>query len=216
MTSRGRTGRRYGGYDDPSTTTVIDTLIKTGSFLPRAWLTGAIEAQLSGPDCRYVLLQVPSGAGKSTVMACMTGDHPDWLRYFIRRDSRAPCTVGTRGRSSSRSATSSPLCGRPCSPPTNSRSSSGSGSARSRPGGSHRGPRRRVAGLPVLQNGGVRRAAGVGRGREPRRPLREPARDRGPPPGPLQPTVPSSRRPRDTSRQDGAQSPDRRPRRCHR
>ncbi|MFX1411946.1 MAG: hypothetical protein ACFFA6_16485, partial [Promethearchaeota archaeon] len=59
-------------------------------FLRRDWLADEVATQLAKPDCRFVLLTAAPGAGKSTFMAQIAADHPDWPRYFIRRDQRTP------------------------------------------------------------------------------------------------------------------------------
>jgi len=52
---------------------------------------------MAEPDCRFVLLTAEPGAGKTAFMAQLAGDHPAWLRYFIRRDQRTPLgDVGVR------------------------------------------------------------------------------------------------------------------------
>lgn len=51
----------------------------------RGWLKDRIEASLDDPDCRIVLITGDPGAGKTTLMARLAQQRPDWLRYFIRR-----------------------------------------------------------------------------------------------------------------------------------
>jgi hypothetical protein len=57
--------------------------------LQRDWLAQALDAKLHEPGKRFVLLTAEPGAGKSAFMAQLAHDHPDWLRYFIRRDQRS-------------------------------------------------------------------------------------------------------------------------------
>jgi hypothetical protein len=59
-------------------------------FVRRDWLAGRLDGALRTPDKRFVLLTAEPGAGKSTFMAQLAHDRADWLRYFIRRDQRAP------------------------------------------------------------------------------------------------------------------------------
>jgi hypothetical protein len=47
-----------------------------------------LSALLDEPDCRIVVLTGAAGLGKTAFMAHIAAAHPDWLRYFIRRDSR--------------------------------------------------------------------------------------------------------------------------------
>lgn len=67
----------------------------TGSeFVPRPWLTARVEAALADARTRYVLLTAEPGAGKTGFLANLAADHPQWPRYFIRRDSAATVTGG--------------------------------------------------------------------------------------------------------------------------
>ena len=63
-------------------------------FIERRWLVHCIERHLENPNCRYVLVCGPSGVGKSALMASLARQHPNWPRYFIRRDSRLPLHSG--------------------------------------------------------------------------------------------------------------------------
>jgi len=49
---------------------------------------------LSDLNYRFVLLTAEPGAGKTSLMASLARQHPDWLRYFIRRDSQTPLSGG--------------------------------------------------------------------------------------------------------------------------
>jgi hypothetical protein len=55
-------------------------------FLRRDWLAQALDAKLAEADRHFVLLTAEPGAGKSAFMAQLAYDHPEWPRYFIRRD----------------------------------------------------------------------------------------------------------------------------------
>ena len=59
-------------------------------FVERHWLKQQVEDKLADPDCRFLLLTAEPGAGKSAFMAWLAHLHPDWCRYFIRRDQRTP------------------------------------------------------------------------------------------------------------------------------
>jgi len=59
-------------------------------FVERHWLKQQVEDKLADPDCRFLLLTAEPGAGKSAFMAWLAYQHPDWCRYFIRRDQRTP------------------------------------------------------------------------------------------------------------------------------
>ncbi len=63
-------------------------------FVRRRWLENAVGAALDGDQCRYVLLTAEPGAGKTGLIAELARSHPQWPRYFIRRDSRASLTGG--------------------------------------------------------------------------------------------------------------------------
>ena len=66
-------------------------------FVRRDWLAMEIDHRLHTDGSRFVLLTAEPGFGKSAFMAQLAADHPDWPRYFIRRDQRSPLSdVGTR------------------------------------------------------------------------------------------------------------------------
>jgi archaellum biogenesis ATPase FlaH len=58
-------------------------------FLRREWLAKELDRKLREAGCRFALLTAEPGAGKSVFMAQLAHDHPEWLRYFIRRDQRS-------------------------------------------------------------------------------------------------------------------------------
>jgi tetratricopeptide (TPR) repeat protein len=60
----------------------------TADFVGREWLMGQVEALLDDPDCRFVVLTGGPGVGKTAFLAHLAATHPQWLRYFIRRDSQ--------------------------------------------------------------------------------------------------------------------------------
>jgi hypothetical protein len=58
-------------------------------FVRRDWLAARVDGKLAEPGARFVLLTAEPGAGKSVFMAQLAHGHPDWPRYFIRRDQRS-------------------------------------------------------------------------------------------------------------------------------
>jgi len=68
----------------------VRSYVNNPRFLRRDWLAHELDACLSSPDCRFVLLTAAPGAGKSTFIAQLAHDHADWPVYFIRRDQRTP------------------------------------------------------------------------------------------------------------------------------
>jgi hypothetical protein len=74
----------------------FDTLVssyvdanKNHRFLRREWLAQGLDRKLAEARHRFVLLSAEPGAGKSVFIAQLAHDHPEWLRYFIRRDQRS-------------------------------------------------------------------------------------------------------------------------------
>ncbi len=70
--------------------TEFEDLIKgyTADFVGRKWLVEQVDSLLAHPDCRFVVLTGGPGVGKSAFMAHLAATRVQWLRYFIRRDSR--------------------------------------------------------------------------------------------------------------------------------
>jgi hypothetical protein len=60
----------------------------TADFVGREWLVEQMQALLDDPDCRFVVLTGGPGVGKTAFLAHLAATHPQWLRYFIRRDSK--------------------------------------------------------------------------------------------------------------------------------
>lgn len=56
--------------------------------LDRPWLADRVHAALGAPDCRFVVLTGAPGIGKSTFVAQLARDNPDWASYLVRRDQR--------------------------------------------------------------------------------------------------------------------------------
>ncbi|MFE9750462.1 AAA family ATPase [Saccharothrix saharensis] len=68
---------------------------RTGAdFVRRDWLHERVERALADGDSRYVLVTGEPGAGKTSLLAGLADAHPDWLRYFVRRDSRTALAGG--------------------------------------------------------------------------------------------------------------------------
>jgi tetratricopeptide (TPR) repeat protein len=74
---------------------IVRAYVDAPRFLRRDWLATDLYASLDQPNTRYASLTAEPGAGKSSFVAQLAHDHPDWLRYFIRRDQ---CTaLGEKG-----------------------------------------------------------------------------------------------------------------------
>ncbi|WP_152609307.1 hypothetical protein [Kocuria rosea] len=100
MVASARAGTALGGQDEPSQSAelffddVVRQYVDAPGFVHRAWLEAAVQERLELPDCRYVVIVGEPGAGKSGLMASLGARHPEWLRYFIRRDSTTPLSGG--------------------------------------------------------------------------------------------------------------------------
>jgi hypothetical protein len=75
-------------------TDLVQAYVQRGRFTPRQWLADDVAEKMEQPNCRYVLLTAEPGAGKTAFAAWQAQQHPDWLRYFIRRDSLTPLSSG--------------------------------------------------------------------------------------------------------------------------
>ncbi|TQM78361.1 hypothetical protein FHX81_0627 [Saccharothrix saharensis] len=68
---------------------------RTGAdFVRRDWLHERVERALADDESRYALVTGEPGAGKTSLLAGLADAHPDWLRYFVRRDSRTALAGG--------------------------------------------------------------------------------------------------------------------------
>jgi tetratricopeptide (TPR) repeat protein len=74
--------------DDLFFNDLIESYVKSNRFVERHWLLEKIEKHISDRDCRIILLTAEPGAGKTAFMAWLANQHADWLRYFIRKDSK--------------------------------------------------------------------------------------------------------------------------------
>lgn len=81
-------------YTWPLYEALIHTFVAAPHFVERVWLADQIVGQLAEPDCRFLLLTGEPGSGKTAMMAWLASRHPDWLCYFIRRDSQTPLSGG--------------------------------------------------------------------------------------------------------------------------
>ncbi|MFF3227144.1 hypothetical protein ACFYV7_30405 [Nocardia suismassiliense] len=61
-------------------------------FVERQWLRDRVTAEAEANQ--YVLVTGEPGAGKTSLLAGLSRAHPEWLGYFIRRDSRMPSAGG--------------------------------------------------------------------------------------------------------------------------
>ncbi len=77
-------------YDDLFFASVIASYYDRPRFVRRDWLADEVAEKFKDPECRFVFLTAEPGSGKSAFMAQLAHDHPDWPRYFIRRDQRTP------------------------------------------------------------------------------------------------------------------------------
>src|SRR5580658_2407364 len=68
---------------------LIAEQLTDNDFIERQWLKDRIEAELAGSNCRIVLVTGAAGMGKTTLAAWLADQHPEWLRYFIRRGGEA-------------------------------------------------------------------------------------------------------------------------------
>jgi tetratricopeptide (TPR) repeat protein len=73
---------------------LLQSYLEDPHFVERTWLAEQIAAAQADPKCRFLLLTAEPGAGKTAFMAWMAHLHPDWPRYFVRRDSRTPLSSG--------------------------------------------------------------------------------------------------------------------------
>jgi hypothetical protein len=80
--------------DQPFYENLIADYLRAEGYIRRDWLEESILERLLEPKCRYVLLVAEPGAGKTGVMTGLADRHPEWLRYFIRRDSTTPLSEG--------------------------------------------------------------------------------------------------------------------------
>jgi hypothetical protein len=64
------------------------------TFADRPWLKNQIESTIADDEGRFLLLTVEQGAGKTALMAWLADLHPEWPRYFVRRDSQTPLLSG--------------------------------------------------------------------------------------------------------------------------
>ncbi|CAM5668279.1 hypothetical protein SAVIM338S_06958 [Streptomyces avidinii] len=88
-----QTGRSDRTDRTDRTDRAFDDLVRarTGAdFIERRWLRERIERARES----HLLVTGEPGAGKTSLLAGLARAHPDWLRYFARRDSRSALTGG--------------------------------------------------------------------------------------------------------------------------
>lgn len=73
---------------------LVESYLDTPGFVERPWLEQQVKEKLVEPGCRFLLLTAEPGAGKTTFLAWLADRNPEWPRYFIRRDSKAPLSSG--------------------------------------------------------------------------------------------------------------------------
>ncbi len=66
---------------------LIASYTERPDYVRRTWLEERITAAVA--RAQYVLVTGEPGAGKTAVAASLVANHPGWLRYFVRRDSRS-------------------------------------------------------------------------------------------------------------------------------
>jgi len=76
--------------DDLFYESLVHSYVDAPRFVERSWLERRVFDALEEPNCRFVLLTAEPGAGKTAFMAWLADEHPNWPRYFIRRDQRTP------------------------------------------------------------------------------------------------------------------------------
>lgn len=67
---------------------MIQRYLDNPRFVRREWLAAEITQHFADSLHPFVLLTAEPGFGKSAFLAQLADDHPNWLRYFIRRDQR--------------------------------------------------------------------------------------------------------------------------------
>ena len=80
--------------DDLFYQSLIREYVTAPHFVRRLWLSEQVAGTLADPQCRFLLLTGEPGSGKTAFMAGLAHEHPDWLRYFIRRDTQTPLSSG--------------------------------------------------------------------------------------------------------------------------
>ncbi|MEQ9617089.1 MAG: WD40 repeat domain-containing protein [Phycisphaerales bacterium] len=63
-------------------------------FVGREWLRSEVEHLLAARDVRIIVIRASPGLGKTAFLAHLATEHPDWPRYFIRRDSHRVFSFG--------------------------------------------------------------------------------------------------------------------------
>jgi hypothetical protein len=74
---------------------LIRDYVDAPDFIERHWLEKRVLELLDDPTCQFLLLTAVPGAGKTALLAWLAQRHPDWLRYFLRWNSKAPLRDGS-------------------------------------------------------------------------------------------------------------------------
>jgi hypothetical protein len=69
---------------------LIKSYVDSPRFITRPWLEQEVQSALGNPKNQFILMIAEPSAGKTAFMAWLARQHPDWPRYFIRRDSSEP------------------------------------------------------------------------------------------------------------------------------
>ncbi|NTU48559.1 MAG: hypothetical protein HGA84_06085, partial [Syntrophobacteraceae bacterium] len=73
---------------------LIRSFVHAPFFTERPWIAEWVDDKLAADRHRFLLLKAEPGAGKTALMAWLADMHPDWPRYFIRRNSQEPLSSG--------------------------------------------------------------------------------------------------------------------------
>ena len=73
---------------------LISSYVNSSRFVERHWLFKKIKEHLADPECRIIVLSAEPGAGKTAFVAWLANQQADWLRYFIRSDSKEQLRSG--------------------------------------------------------------------------------------------------------------------------
>jgi hypothetical protein len=84
-----QTGRSSLFYEE-----LIGSNVDSPLAIERSWLLQLVEQSLAQPNKRFTLLRGEPGVGKTALAASFVRQHPDVLRYFIRRDSSSVLSAG--------------------------------------------------------------------------------------------------------------------------
>ena len=75
-------------FEDFLFSSLIKKYTESPRFIERQWLADKIGQAMAGNSRRLILITGEPGTGKSAFLAYLLDKHPQWLRYFIRRDQQ--------------------------------------------------------------------------------------------------------------------------------